>query len=121
MANCLKRSFEAGLRWCGINDRVPNMQMSGEAEKFAAKYGLQYIENGIFKSSDDPVLIIYADGKTATDAMYHAVFASDSAPFAKWDIYAAVIGWPELRNKTKISHTKKQKEIRIENSQIGVK
>ena len=97
MGDCLKRSFEAGLRWCDINDEVPNIGMSHEAREFADKYNLSYIDNGQPESGNEPVLVIYKDDNTATDATYHAVFVSDFAPLVKWEIFAIITGWSKLR------------------------
>ena len=109
VGDCLKRSFEAGFRWCGIDDQVQNIQMSGEAEELATRYGLHYIDSGAMKGDNNPVLVIYADNYTETDAMYHAVFASDGAPFARWSVYAIIVGWRELRDKA----TKSPSGVRV--------
>jgi hypothetical protein len=114
MGDCLKRSFEAGLRWCGINDVVPNISMSHEAQELASKYGLQYIDNGNPNSKNEPVIVIYKDDNTATDSVYHSVFVSDIAPFVKWEIFAVIAGWRELRNATNIACTGRLSSVRVQ-------
>jgi hypothetical protein len=114
MGDCLKRSFEAGLRWCGINDVVPNISMSHEAEEFAKKYGLSYIDSGNPNSGNEPVLVIYKDDHTSTDSTYHSVFASDLAPFSKWEIFAVITGWRILRNATNNACTGRLSSVRVE-------
>lgn len=114
MGDCLKRSFEAGLRWCGINDVVPNISMSHEAEEFAKKYGLSYIDSGNPNSGNDPVLVIYKDDHTSTDSTYHSVFTSDIAPFSKWEIFAVITGWRILRNATNNAYTGRLSSVRVE-------
>ena len=98
MGDCLRRSFEAGLRWCGVNDAVPNMSTSDEAIEFCEKYGLSYSESGRLQSGNDPVLVIYKDDLTSTDSIYHSVFASDAAPFTRWEVYSVITGWRKLRD-----------------------
>jgi hypothetical protein len=56
---------------------------------------LQWRENGAL-TGNVPVLVIYRDGKEATDGEHHACFASDVAPFYRWPILYAVTGWESL-------------------------
>lgn len=98
MNDCGQRAFEAGLRWAGINDKVPPLEYSQDIAALCEKYGLVYSTNGKL-SGNDPVLVIYRDDRKATDSEYHAVFASDVAPFWQWHIYAVVTGWVELRSR----------------------
>lgn len=114
MGDCLKRSFEAGLRWCGINDEVPNISMSHEAQELSSKYGLFYIDNGNPNTKNEPVLVIYKDDNTVTDSVYHSVFASDIAPFAKWEIFAVITGWRELRSASDISCNGRFASVRVQ-------
>ena len=114
MGDCLKRSFEAGLRWCGINDKVPNISMSHEAQKFASKYGLRYIDNGNTNSKNEPVIVIYKDDNTETDGTYHSVFVSDIAPLVKWEIFAVIAGWRKLRNATNVARTGRLSNVRVQ-------
>ena len=100
MGNCLQRSFVAGFRWCGMNIDVPNIQESADAEKLAFSYGLSYVSGkAVVKSKNDPVIVIYKDGFTNTNGEYHSVFASDGAPFCKWEVFAVITGWLKLRDE----------------------
>lgn len=101
MGDCLKRSFEAGLRWCGINDAVPSVVSSLDAQGLAQKYGLTYVEKGEIKASNEPAIVIYRDGFESTNSEYHAVFVSDLAPLSRWGIFAVIYGFCELRERTK--------------------
>ena len=98
MNDCGKRAFEAGLRWCGIYDKVPNLETSQKLEEWAKKYGLTIITNGSLSGIGNvPVLAVYEDGREATDSQYHAVFCSDAAPFSRWNNFMFIIGWERIK------------------------
>ena len=100
MEDCLKRSFESGLRWCGINEEVSNINYSEEAKYMAEYYGLAYTESfNDLNIKNNPVIVIYKDNKTYTDSIYYSVFASDLAPFGGKEIFAIIYGFDSLRKK----------------------
>ncbi len=99
MGDCLKRSFEMGLRYSGITDKIPNIQTNTELKVFAEKYGLTYIENGKAPKGNYPVLVAYKDNYEMTDSEYHAVFCSDIAPFKNIPIFCIITGWDKLEVK----------------------
>ena len=97
MGDCGKRAFEAGLRWCGIFDEVPSLETSDKLKEHAERYGLIVITSGtLSKIGNAPVLVVYEDGREATDDQYHAVFCSDAAPFSRWKNYMFIVGWEKI-------------------------
>lgn len=100
--NCLTCSMEAGLRWCGINDRVPYSNCSDDIIIFCYRYSLQYQTNGNYSiEGNEPVIVVYKPDNFEEKQTYHAVFASDAAPFARWPIQGIVTGWSKLRSKAR--------------------
>ena len=101
MANdCLRRAFEAGLRWCNVQNNVPQMTCENEAKNFANQFGLSFtsLDRETYRLSNDPIILIYRDNYEATDSEYHAVFLSDSAllTYTRHLNYAVISGFETL-------------------------
>lgn len=96
--DCLNRAFAAGLRYCGLpTDDLPVLRESDDLMAIAETYGLSFLWKGaVLQEGNHPVLVAYLDDSDATSGEYHAVFASDQAPFARWNVHCAVVGWDDL-------------------------
>lgn len=96
LGDCGKRSFNTGLRYCGLPDIDRDLKMSDDVIAMARNYGLDVYSHGRpYNARNEPVLVIYRDGQKATDSEYHAVFASDIAPWRA--AYVIIAGWDDLR------------------------
>lgn len=99
--DCGNRAFKAGLRYCGLPGAdVPELKETDDIKAFAERYGLRFVWKGEpLREGNNPVLVVYLDKGEGTDGEYHAVFASDQAPFVRWNVHSAIVGWEELRQR----------------------
>lgn len=90
--DCLIRAFRAGLQYCGLSTDNPLVMTESDHLRSAAEsYGLTFLWKGAkIQEGNHPVLIVYQDDSDATTGEYHAVFASDQAPFTRWSAHSAV-------------------------------
>ena len=101
MADCGLRAFRAGLRYCGLpDDDLPDLKETEDLKALAERYGLRFIWKGEpLAEGNNPVLVVYHH-PGLPDVEYHAVFASDQAPFERWSVHSAIAGWEDLRIRT---------------------
>lgn len=102
IGTCVKRSLQLGFAYAGIKQEVPAITWTAEIREFAGPFGLKFHApetDGVYKANNDPVMVVYADDRTYTDSIHHAVFCSDIAPCLDKNIKLIVYGWRELKER----------------------